>query len=58
MGSVRGGGPDVVCQIFKMMMLHVSVPRKIALSPVTKRKYPCNMSLTILSPMTPVEFKK
>ena len=43
-----------------MAMSHGFVARKIALSSVTlyNQKYSCRMSLSILSPMSPVEFKK
>ena len=33
------------------------VTKKIAVSPVTSEKYSCRMSLTIVSPMSPVKFK-
>ena len=56
-GSGRGG-PDVACRIKKTAMSHVNVARKIALCPVTSQKYPCRMSLTILAPMSHVDFKE
>ena len=56
--SSEWGGPHVACQILKTAMSHVNVAKKIALSPVTNHKYPCPMSLTILGPMSHVEFKK
>ena len=37
---------------------YVNVTRNKALSPVTSQKYPCRMSLTILAPMSHVDFKK
>ena len=57
-GGSRWGCPDVACLIKKTMMLHVIVATKIALSHVTSQKNLCHMSLTILSPMSPVKFKK
>ena len=52
------GGPEILCRIFKKLLSHVNVAKKVALSPVDSLKCLCRMSLTILRPMSHVEFKK
>ena len=52
------GGPKILCQIFKTGMLHVTVTKKRAVSPVTNGKHLCHMLLTILGPMSHVKLKK
>ena len=52
------GGPQILCQILKTVVSHVTVTKEMTLSHVTSQKWPCRMSLTILSPMSPVQFKK
>ena len=53
-----GGGSDVACRILKTALSHVIVARNWAQSLVDYQKLPCRMSLRILGPMSPVEFKK
>ena len=53
-----GGGPGVSRQIKKTAMSHVTVTKEMTQSHVTSQKWPYRMSLTILSPMSPLEFKE
>ena len=50
--------PDITSQLLKMEMSHVFVTRKIPLSLLYSDKYPCCTSVSFLSPMPFVKFKK
>ena len=49
------GGLNVACRISKTALLHVTVARNKAVSPVGYQNLICSMSLTILGLMLPVK---